>query len=276
MDPAILKKLHKTEVEILDEIDRICKKHFITYYLIGGTLLGAVRHSGFIPWDDDLDIAMPRKDFEKFLEVCETELSDGFDVLSSKTESYSKLYAKVQKKNTLFLEQDSLKYQHNEESWGIFVDIFPLDNARKGFGTRMRWEMVKKTDHFLFRKIVIKANCKSFKDKIMRLLLSFISINFLKKYRDKLCKLHDNNNHCTHLINMGSPKNYGHELWFIDKWIPAVQLEFEGKMYPAPHDYDNVLTILYGADYMQVPPIEKRVTHDSVKISFNNETGSIA
>jgi len=273
MNPSVLKKLHETEIEILNEIDRICKKHHITYYLIGGTLLGAVRHKGFIPWDDDIDIAMPRADLETFFEVCTTELSDLFEVVNTNSDTYCRLFAKIQKKNTLCLEQDSLIYQNNCMNWGIFVDIFPLDNTKKGYGSRIQWEMAKRINHFIIRKIVIGAKCKSYKDEIMRVLLSLISTNFLKKCRDRLCKLYNHNKHCTHFINLGSPKKYGHELWLIDKWIPVVNVEFEGKMYPAPHDYDYVLKILYGDDYMQLPPPEKRVNHNIVKISFNIEQG---
>jgi len=85
MNQSVLKKLNETQIEILDEIDRICKKHHITYFISGGTLLGAVRHKGFIPWDDDIDVALPRKDYDKFGEICKTELSDKYELLSKKT-----------------------------------------------------------------------------------------------------------------------------------------------------------------------------------------------
>ena len=78
MEASVLKKLHSEEVKILDEIVRICKKNNIEYFLIGGTLLGAIRHKGFIPWDDDLDIAMPREDYEKFLKTAEKELQEPY------------------------------------------------------------------------------------------------------------------------------------------------------------------------------------------------------
>ena len=96
MEKKHLIKLHQSEIKILDEIVRICDKYNLQYFLIGGTLLGAVRHKGFIPWDDDLDIAMPRNDYEKFISISKNELKDDFilDDIST-NEQYWQIFAKV-------------------------------------------------------------------------------------------------------------------------------------------------------------------------------------
>lgn len=128
MNNEILKKLHMTEISILQEVVRVCEKNQLTYYLIGGTLLGAIRHKGFIPWDDDLDIAMPREDFDKFLDISKYELREGYWVhFIDSDPNYWLPFAKVKKRGTIF---DEVNSKNIESDKGIFIDIFPLDNAR--------------------------------------------------------------------------------------------------------------------------------------------------
>ena len=121
-----LDKLHGEILAIMDEIHRVCQIKNIKYYLIGGSMLGAVRHKGFIPWDDDLDIAMPREDFERFVEGATEWLSSGFSLEWITTNpNHVYLFAKITKKGTLFIDQPSTKQT------GIFVDVFPLDSSPK-------------------------------------------------------------------------------------------------------------------------------------------------
>ena len=102
-ETTVLQSLQKVEIEILDEIDRICRMNNINYCLVGGTLLGAVRHGGFIPWDDDVDVAMPRNDYERFMDVCKSELSDDFYLHSIKTDkTYWYPFIKIRKKHRKF------------------------------------------------------------------------------------------------------------------------------------------------------------------------------
>jgi len=129
MNANQLKRLQNIEYEILQEIVRICEKNNLSYFLIGGTLLGAVRHKGFIPWDDDLDIAIPRKDYEKFLKICQTQLNSDYFLHCNKTDpDYWLPFAKVRKKNTLFDEKSITSIETHK---GIYNDVFPLDNAKK-------------------------------------------------------------------------------------------------------------------------------------------------
>lgn len=123
-----LRKLQMIQLEMLLEVDRICKKHNIKYCIIAGTLLGAVRHRGFIPWDDDADVAMLRTEYEKFCKVCEFELDKSrFYFQNHKnTKEYRWGYAKIRRVGTEFIRkgQEHLKYPS-----GIFLDVFPLDNV---------------------------------------------------------------------------------------------------------------------------------------------------
>ena len=125
----MLNKLHSIQVEILDEIIRICDSNNLDYYLIGGTLLGAIRHKGFIPWDDDLDIAMPRDAYDKFISLCYSELSDDYILDSFKNNSgYWLPFIKIRKKNTIY-EEKAISAKRNIPK-GVWVDIFPLDNVK--------------------------------------------------------------------------------------------------------------------------------------------------
>ena len=121
-----VRKLQLTELDILKEIDRICKKNNIDYTLYGGSLLGAIRHKGFIPWDDDIDVAMTRKNYNKFIKACKYDLGDKFFFDSYETnKKYALFYGKVKLKNTLFVEKKN--YDNYDETSSIWVDIFPLD-----------------------------------------------------------------------------------------------------------------------------------------------------
>ena len=143
MKKEILSKLHEFNIQALDEVVRICDKYNITYYLLGGTLLGAVRHKGFIPWDDDLDIGMPRQDLIKFESVLKSELGDRFFYQSMDSEKeYDHYFSKIRINNTLLIEaNDAVNSKHQ----GIFIDIFPLDKGKKHIDIiqKIRWKFVK-------------------------------------------------------------------------------------------------------------------------------------
>ena len=123
-DKKTLEKLHKVEIEILDEFVRICNKYNLEYYLIGGTMLGAVRHQGFIPWDDDIDVGIMRKDYDLFIKYAREELGDKYylDCYETNKEYYLP-FAKIRKNNTIFNEQVSAHLNNHK---GIYIDIIPV------------------------------------------------------------------------------------------------------------------------------------------------------
>lgn len=269
MNQQTLKQLHDVEVEILDEIVRICEKHDLHYYLVGGTLLGAARHKGFIPWDDDLDIGMPRDDYQKFESICKEELGDNFYVHSYETDKdYWLPFIKVRKRNTAF---DEARLDDTElEMNGIWVDIFPLDkvNTLDSWWKRQRTTIIKThLQHF----IVYKKHHKWPHPIISKIIYAFfkpMSIRTLRKMQDYFM-MWENKKDCKYYINYGSQYNPIKQTILKTNYEPTCNIEFEGKTYMAPGNYKNVLTRIYGEEYMELPPMEKRVTHRPLRISFD-------
>ena len=274
-DKKWLLKLHKEEQGILDELDRICKKNGIKYFLTGGTLIGAVRHKGFIPWDDDIDLGMTRNDFEKFLKVCKRELNDNYYLDYYKINKHNpKLYAKLKRKDTLFIE-NSIKNVKKLDN-GIWIDIFPYDNIEE-FNSENH--IAKNNFRINVEKLAgLKCGIKSYlseyrKEHKLKMLFidSFLKVCPLKILlgiaEKKLSS--DNNDNSKYLSNMTGGLELSKETHLRTDIFPLVKLEFEGKKYYCPKEYNKILTKVYG-DYMKLPPIDKQVTHNPTKVKFSD------
>lgn len=264
---AELKKLHEVEVEILDEVDSFCKKNNIKYCLCGGTLLGAIRHKGFIPWDDDIDIIMFREDYDKFIKEY-SKIKDGkYFVQSYETDNnFWQMFAKVRKKNTLFNEK---RFEHLDVNKEISIDIFPVDNAPDtGYDTiKYRANMIKVFNSAVMLKLKMKKlNECNF--KVLTWCLSFFPIKFLNK---KLYKwiTKDKDLDSKYCVSYCSTYSIRREYVLKEQFFPFGEALFEGKKYPIPNHYKEYLTSLYGDDYMKLPPKEKRVNHNVVDVSFD-------
>lgn len=265
-DNEMLRKLQLTEFEMLVEFDRICRKHNINYSLDAGTLLGAVRHKGFIPWDNDVDVMMTREEYERFFEKCQTELdTDSFFLQEFRTDhGYRWGYSKLRRNGTLFLRegQEDLNCHH-----GVFVDIFIIDNVPDGYFSRRV--------HHVFCYIIRKGlysvvGCKSAENMVKRFiykLASFIPISFWKNALKKAQKAAKGKR--TQLISRltfpyGNQIKYGLSSDYYDEYT---ELEFEGKQFMVVKEYDRYLRELYG-DYMILPPVEQRKGHSALKIEL--------
>ena len=243
-----LEKLREKEIQILDEIDKICRKHNITYYLVWGTLLGAIRHKGFIPWDDDIDIGMPIQSYKKFLKIAQKELPKELFLQTGLTDAWHPVpFAKVRMNNTAFYAAGDTNVKRHH---GIFVDIFPMF-GRKGNGNIFNRIGAKLSDHI--------AQRRNEKELTVFPFLKIFSTNFLVVIRDALLQGTGEHYFCDGILLSTAD--------FED----SIDIEFEGKKYPIPKNFDNVLTKMYG-DYMQLPPEEQRIAHVPAFISFDIES----
>lgn len=258
MSQKELKELQNVETELLQEIDRICKKCGIHYNMVGGTMLGAVRHKGFIPWDDDADIGLLRKEYEKFREACKTELDTEkyyFQDIHD-TKGYRWGYGKLRKKNTKFvrLGQEDMPYDQ-----GCFVDVFPFDNVPDNKILR-KLHLVA---CFVLRKFLwSKVGYRTEKNKEIRFLywlMHFVPEKILVHLYDILAKVSSYyKTEMVRILVIPTPKGtYG----FYRKWYSQLcRYQFDTISLFGAKDYDGYLTHKYG-NYMQLPPENKKEIH---------------
>ena len=264
----ILTHMHSLHLILADEGKRICEKHNIKYFMIAGTLLGAIRHKGFIPWDDDMDFGMLRADFEKFLKVCKTEIDENKFYLQTdeKDKYYTFNFAKLRLCGTQVLESFSSNVQTNQ---GIYIDIFPIDNVADN-KLSASWQYKR----FWFYRSLLWVKCgygsadtkKKFSYKIARFVSKFFSIKYLKKRKLKIITKYKNRRTRRVVTSDGT---YGLQKETLQReWLDTLkEFDFEDRKYPGIADYDTYLTYFYG-DYMQLPPEDKRNHHGRLEVDF--------
>lgn len=253
---AILRRVQQVELELMDEVHRICTKNGIPYFLDSGTALGAVRHGGFIPWDDDMDVGMLREDYERFLEAAKEDLGRGFFLQTHETdpETY-KFYAKLRRDNTFRPSGISDRYAHQ----GIAIDIFPFDNVPSDREQALK---VLKRSRRLYRLVRIRSDHKGReRSPLKRMtagLLRVIPKEALRNRYDRLCRKYDAED-TGWLVCYPYRMTQTMDLFFRKETLsPVKPVPFEDREYMIMNDPDDYLTIMYG-DYMKLPPEEKRV-----------------
>ncbi|MGX7303749.1 LicD family protein [Enterococcus columbae] len=259
-----LRKLQLTELELLKEVDRICRKNNIDYSLYAGTLLGAVRHKGFIPWDDDADIAFRPKEYQKFFEACKNDLNtEKFFLQDYRTDpNYRWGYAKLRRKNSAFIRkgQEHMKYQN-----GICIDLFVLYNVPNNILLRIFYNFI----FLIIRKCLYsEAGMVSAPHTLLRIwyrILYIIPRNLIFSFANKLIYKQP-----SELISQMYYPNlkrckYGIPAYAMEEFT---ELEFEDTVFKVFKEYDKILKFIYG-DYLMLPPKEKRNSHNpTVKIIF--------
>lgn len=252
-----LNEIKQIEVGILEYVSSICTKYNLRYFLSYGTLIGAIRHKGFIPWDDDIDIAMPRGDYEQLLEILQMEeKSTRYECLVPLKDEYFYEFAKVIDTTTSVQEQQTITAR-----CGVWIDIFPLDGLKKEdklchnlllLYNRLRAASVNA--HFPHKTSGIKTPFEYCVWKLCRWIgfKPFLkwSISLSKKYNYEDCEF------VGFASSYPAHNKYMKKEWFAD----TVDVEFEGKIFKAPIGYHEYLTTQYG-DYMQLPPEDKRISH---------------
>lgn len=255
-----VKLIQKIQLDILKEVDRVCRLEGIQYGIDGGTLLGAVRGEGFIPWDPDIDVIMLRDEYEKFYQACSKHMNtEKYFFQEERTDpEYRWGFTKILRKNTHFIRcgQEHLK-MHN----GVFIDILIMDNVPDNFFARKVYELFCYCCRFVMWSEVGKYSEKSLFKRWLYKLANHIPIKFvfkqLKNVRQRCNKKETKLVRymtCRYTYNK---KLEGIERRFFDKYQ---NYKFEDGLFPGFLDYDGYLTLLYG-DYMTLPPVEKRISH---------------
>lgn len=263
------RKMQLLQLDMIVEVDRICRKYDIKYVLMYGTLLGAVRHKGYIPWDDDADICMLREDYEKFRSVCHEMNPDicYFQDHSNEPE-YLWQYAKVRRTNTVFIRNGQ---EHLKHRTGVFIDIFPFDDVPKC----TLLQQLQDFRCFCLRKILwAQVACRNECGfwKIWFTVLSHISPDWVyKKIERNIARSSNSSSNRVRTLLFPAPgKVYNrphpqHLLYGIPKkwFLERSEYEFEGHLFYGPKEYDAYLKYIYD-DYMTLPPENKREPHAPV------------
>jgi len=274
MDKKVkLEDVWRTEQEILDEIDRVCTENGLRYSLAYGTLLGAVRHHGFIPWDDDIDIMMPREDYEKLREIWREKANDGF-ILEDETmfDDFVNNFAKVRKDHTTFLQFETERTRKYHK--GFFVDIFPGDRVAPAGFSRMLQYCAFAVNLLYNRGYTSKAG--GLTGLAGRVLLRIVPRKYHRRLSLAAGRLSRrwNDNPSAQMVfpnRLGCCKLY----YPSDLFDHLTRIVFQGKDYSAFQDADKMLRIEFG-DYMQLPPEEERVwKHPPIVVSYEQNYESM-
>lgn len=270
MEPQLLRKVQLTQLEIAKEIKRVCEENGIACFLSDGSFLGAVRHQGFIPWDDDMDMSMLRADYEKFCQIAPEKLKPEYCLQTWYTDpNYGLPFGKVMKRNTLYLE--SKKTRRLQEN-GFYVDIFPVDALPED---KEKQAAYAKRLMKLYRLKLMKSGYKPW--------MECDQINWVKRigylYYQFLALFHSGEKLAKDYDALATAYPDGEQVcmqWgqsrlipFESQWVRELaDYTFEGETFSGPKEYDKYLTTQYGA-YMEFPPeAERGNRHQILEIDF--------
>lgn len=276
-----LRKLQMVEFSLMCEFKRICEKYGLRYYLLGGTLLGAVRHGGFIPWDDDVDLCMPRDDYMRFLEIAPAEIAScpKTSIVSLyNDDAYRQGMAKMTDSSVRIINR-SANEERTEEAW---IDIIPLDGFPSGFGGMVQkirllfWRVMDCTAEFDY--VIDTKRDRGFAGNLAVRLIGVFS-RFVHPYGHDYHRVLLETEACLRRFTYDAPGRVinlhaarGFREIFDRVWLgEGTDVEFEGATFKAPANVDAVLCTIYGSDYMTPPPADQRNWHNSEVISADKE-----
>ena len=270
--PGTLERVQRIEANMLAHIDRICRAHGLIYWIDGGTCLGAVRHEGFIPWDDDIDVGMPIEDFHAFVKYAKDELPDDVSLHLMETDpTQYVLWGKLYAENTVFVEHDAFEAGCEE---CVFIDVFPYirldDKGDHGVRHLKRTQFWTKLIYIYRIKHPTVLDRLSWRPvaqlgwSVSHTLLHIVtSQDGLRRRFEKACKAKNPSEW------WGNPSAARPYPFHHDTLMPPVELPFEDMTVRAPHDWDRFLSDLYH-DYMELPPKEDRHVHTPLMLDVGD------
>ena len=279
-DPKILQRLQDIECELLKDFDTLCQENGIEYFGCGGTLLGAVRHQGFIPWDDDIDVGMTREYYDRFLEIAqrESEINGKYQLMNADVDaSFPVMITKWYKAGTKFRDEDAVECGYES---GIAVDIFCFDNVADEKKALRRQAM----QAWIFGKLLVlrqiqkptvyaqgwKAKAVLFVSKLANRILKLLHVSpeyLYRKAKEAAVRYRDADT--KRVAFLFDPTPYTSMLRRTDIY-PVRKLLFEGMKLSFPHHPHVYLRTRYGKNYMELPPEEKRHNHPPAELDFGN------
>ena len=260
-DKEQYKKLNSDEVkekelEVMDYIHKICEREGINYSLAYGSLLGAVRHKGFIPWDDDIDISLKRDQYDKLYKAILEDNDSVYKVVSWENDSrYPYPFYRVYDSRTVYENN----YINNDIELGICVDVFPFDNYKDVNKEMSKLDTYRRLS--VYTLYGIRNKNAGIKNIIRYALLLIFRVTRVKNWNKKIndcAKGAKENEYIDYLMESKSTSTKIKNSALDD----VMEYEFEDRKYYIPREYDHILTSIYGSDYMEIPPVEKRVQHD--------------
>lgn len=263
-----LEELKQIELDMVKYLDGICKANSIHYYMVGGTLLGAVRHKGFIPWDDDVDVAMPRRDFEKLQKIMEQEQGCYQLQFFNNVKNYGYASPKLVDTRTTLIDY---KLGNGMERSSVFIDIFLYDGMGERPRTAMTWYLLLKT----FKKMVFLSRRNFKMESTLKTVLFALPWCLCRCVgTDRLNRIYNGlagkkDFYDSQIVACAAGRYGKGELHPRAVFETTVELPFEDMVLPAPAGYRDYLTGLYH-DYMQMPPVEKRVSNHTSEEWWND------
>ncbi len=265
-----LREVQNKSIEILLYFKEFCEEHNLTFYLCGGCCIGAIRHKGFIPWDDDIDVFMPRDDYEKLAVLWEKEADTDRYSLSRSNEkvNYRHTDTAIQDNNTTFINKHSVDLDINH---GLMIDVIPLDGCPKSKVKRF-FQKIHAMAYSLFNAQRLPDNQGKLLRFLSRIILSIFQSSKLRykiwSYCERKMTKYDIKD-CDYITELVTGYKYLKNEYPKEIFEKAVYKEFEGYKLPVPQGYDTYLRMAFG-DYMQLPPEEERVPkHKTVYINLN-------
>lgn len=258
-----IRMLQKRSLVLLEAIDKVCREHGLRYYIIAGTLLGAQRHKGFIPWDDDMDIALLRPDYDRLMEHADEWLPKPFKIVNNvNTDYYPKYFAKLEDTSTTLVERFYLGY-----AGGLYMDIFPLDSVPDSKLRRAwhyyRFNLLRRMEYISFRDPYKHGH--GFNSMLIRAAQKCISRKWVQRKTQRVLKEYEGKKKCNLLMTHDD----GFRAYRKSVFGKPTTETFEGIEASAPTHPEGFLGVLYGDDYMTPPPVEKRRSHYHDYCDFN-------